>query len=35
VQEIREIDINPIIVYPRGLGVMAVDARMTLVHTKK
>lgn len=27
---LREIDINPIVVYPEGLGALAVDARMVL-----
>ncbi|MBI5526609.1 MAG: acetate--CoA ligase family protein [Deltaproteobacteria bacterium] len=29
-ERISGIDVNPIVVYPKGLGVLAVDARMTL-----
>lgn len=28
--EIQEIEINPLIVYPRGQGVMAIDSRIIL-----
>ena len=29
--EIAELDINPLIVYPRGQGVIAVDMRLVLI----
>ncbi|NLC29037.1 MAG: hypothetical protein GX773_01125, partial [Chloroflexi bacterium] len=28
--EIQEIEINPLIVYPEGKGIMAIDSRMIL-----
>jgi acetyltransferase len=33
--EIQELDLNPVLVMPKGRGIVAIDCRMTIAEAKR